>query len=176
MTREEAERLILMCEREWFRGADESVRKRKIHRTAQVLDLWEGEHGFDGETMSLLQPELGEPEQPSLPQEDPRRRSRRGGQETSLQAAESIDDLRERQRAVYRILRDTELGLTDEQLLDRYRERRRHDPEIYPEQSESGLRTRRHELVELGFAADSEKRREISTGRQAIVWRITDKR
>lgn len=40
--------------------------------------------------------------------------------------------------------------------------------------SESGFRTRRSELVRSGFVADTGKRFEISTGRLAIAWCLTD--
>lgn len=175
MTRDEASRLLLMADRLWFRGAEESVRRRTDQRTALALDTWEGDVGFDDEQMSLAQGVLGEPAPAStLPLESPRRRSRRGGSETSLQAAESVVDLRENQRAVRAALE--RLGrATDERLVAYYRANAGIETG-WPEQSESGIRTRRHELVEQGFAEDSGRKAEITTGRQAIVWQPTQKR
>jgi len=43
------------------------------------------------------------------------------------------------------------------------------DPKI--KISPSGARTRRSELVNLGLVQDTGKRKRMSTGRSAIVWR-----
>jgi hypothetical protein len=45
------------------------------------------------------------------------------------------------------------------------------DPKI--KISPSGARTRRSELVNLGLVQDTGKRKRMSTGRSAIVWRAT---
>jgi hypothetical protein len=41
--------------------------------------------------------------------------------------------------------------------------------------SPSGLRTRRSELVDLGLVEDSGERVRLTSGRRAVLWRITDK-
>ena len=38
------------------------------------------------------------------------------------------------------------------------------------DQSDSGLRTRRNELVRMGLLADTGQTRPIRSGRQAILW------
>lgn len=78
---------------------------------------------------------------------------------TSWQAARSIskDRLRESQQEVLEIL--TKHGpLTDEGIL------------YYTSQSPSGARTRRAELVALGFVRDSGRRELTKAGRHTIVW------
>jgi hypothetical protein len=93
-------------------------------------------------------------------------RARSTDPETSWDAARSIsrDGLRENQAAVLRLLR--RYGpLTDEQIGELYGH--------VPPQSPSGLRTRRHELQELGLVEDSGERARLRSGRQAIVWRAS---
>lgn len=87
---------------------------------------------------------------------------------TSWQAAHSQEPqrLRQSQQAVLAVLRRSAIGLTDEEL------RFEIDAEGY-RISDSGLRTRRSELVRLGLAADSGLRRVTAAGRQTIVWRAT---
>ena len=43
--------------------------------------------------------------------------------------------------------------------------------QLEPKYSQSGIRTRRAELVELGLVEDSGKRVRMPSGRMAIVWR-----
>ena len=57
--------------------------------------------------------------------------------------------------------------MTDEQLRTRYAMRA-----DVPGQSESGLRTRRSELVRMQQLRDSGTTRKMSTGRQATVWEL----
>lgn len=83
---------------------------------------------------------------------------------TSHQAARSIreEDLREQQRVILRLLR--EIGpLTDERILVWLH---RNDYMLSP----SGARTRRKELVDLGFVEDSGFRGKTASGRTTIVW------
>lgn len=54
--------------------------------------------------------------------------------------------------------------MTDEQLVERYSGE--------PKQSPSGLRTRRHELVELGEITFTGKRVRMKTNRLAQVWAL----
>lgn len=41
-----------------------------------------------------------------------------------------------------------------------------------PEASESGIRSRRAELVDLGLVVDTGKRVKLASGRHAIVWQV----
>jgi predicted ArsR family transcriptional regulator len=43
-----------------------------------------------------------------------------------------------------------------------------------PWSSPSGLRTRRHELTDIGYVEDSDLRVKTYSGRSAIVWRLTE--
>jgi hypothetical protein len=96
----------------------------------------------------------------------PHPRWRSSDPQTSVDAALSItpDALRENQVAVLNVLR-LYGPLTDEGIAAWYGDR--------PKQSPSGLRTRRHELQELGLVEDSGKRARLRSGRQAIVWRAS---
>ena len=99
-----------------------------------------------------------------------RPRARRSDPGTSHAAAASVRELTVKQRAVRTVFRRYASlgGLTDEQLAAKY------DYEVrmagLPEQSASGLRTRRAELVRRGDLVDTGRKRTMSTGRQAIVW------
>lgn len=86
--------------------------------------------------------------------------------ETSHEAARSVTDLTVKQAHVLAVLEAWKPwgGLTDERIrLEYVRDDR-------PYQSESGLRTRRHELVELGLVVDSGRRERLASGRRAIIW------
>ena len=108
-------------------------------------------------------------------------RTRRTDPDTSRGAAKSIDDLRASQRAVLGFFgwQPGGKGMTDEELVNAYGSARARAlrnggmAAQYPKQSASGLRSRRAELVDAGFLMDSRERREISTGRKAIVWKLT---
>jgi hypothetical protein len=95
------------------------------------------------------------------------RLTRTGDPETSHDAAASLRDVRASQRRVYELLRDYG-PCTDEEL-----------QALAPRDgfliSPSGLRTRRHELVVLGFVKDSGRRTTMSTGRQAIIWEAANR-
>lgn len=95
----------------------------------------------------------------------PLARARRSDPETSHEAAASVRVLRQRSYvlAAARVLGD----FTDFILQVRVRE-------MYPDQrfSDSGVRTRRSELVTLGLIEDSGSRTVLPTHRRAIVWRV----
>jgi hypothetical protein len=77
--------------------------------------------------------------------------------------------LRARQQAVlnaFVLLRH----LTDEELCEHYHAWTRANPDGYPRQSDSGLRTRRAELVALGLLMNSGKKGRTQAGRPCIVW------
>ena len=90
------------------------------------------------------------------------KRTRIGDPETSLEAAESVTaSLRRSQQAVLAFFRRSG-PMDDERLVADYV-----GP---PPQSPSGLRTRRHELVDAGLLADTGRRVRTRAGRRAIVW------
>lgn len=89
--------------------------------------------------------------------------------ETSHQAAESVTDLRDKQRHVLAAL--AALGpSTDHQLVEDYAML-----DLAP-QSPSGIRTRRRELTDAGLVRDTGERRQLASGRNAIVWATTHQR
>ncbi len=104
---------------------------------------------------------------------EPRAHARVSDPATSHAAAASVGRIRESQLHVLRLFRL--FGpMTDEQLLARQKEWVRQHGE--PVMSDSGVRTRRSELVVLGKVRDSGKRARLATGRQAIVWEACDGR
>lgn len=104
---------------------------------------------------------------------EPRAHARAQDPDTSHAAADSVRRISESQQHILRLF--LLYGpMTDEQLLARHREwQHRHGD---PRMSDSGVRTRRSELVMLGRVRDSGKRTLLSTGRKAIVWEATDGR
>jgi hypothetical protein len=90
--------------------------------------------------------------------------ARRTDPETSHEAAASVEDLTEKRRLVLTLLR--EIGpCTDEWLVFCY-------PQYFPEhrQSPSGIRTRRRELVDAGFARWTGEKVQGKTNRMMRVW------
>ncbi|MDR7496819.1 MAG: hypothetical protein QN174_07670 [Armatimonadota bacterium] len=102
--------------------------------------------------------------------QEPRAVARRTDPDTSHEAAASLpaQQVRASQEAVLDCLRRYG-AMTDEQIAARYEASRRQYG--WPAQSPSGLRTRRAELVDQGLVEDSGLRRELASGRRAIVWR-----
>ena len=90
-------------------------------------------------------------------------RARRSDPETSLAAARSVvPGIRQARAEVLALFR--ELGpMTDEEARQSYG----------GNQTDSGLRTRRVELVRMGLIEDSGRRWPSRTGRQMIVWAVT---
>lgn len=90
---------------------------------------------------------------------------------TSHQAARSVTNVTQTQHAILEIYRQFRNGLTDYELVTIYqREARAYD---YPQASESGIRSRRAELVDQGRVEDTGKRVKLPSGRSAIVWVAT---
>jgi len=117
-----------------------------------------------------LAPELAERLAPRMATEVmPRRsraRARRGDPHTSQAAAASftVSQLRASQYEIFRLF--SLFGAChDEQLLERAKQHG-------VRQSESGIRTRRHELVERGLLMDSGRTVTLASGRESIVWRV----
>ena len=109
--------------------------------------------------------------------------ARQSDPDTSHEAAASVGNLTGRQGAILRFLENNlekmmeMVGLpkshfTDFALVLAYQERWRSVLPRYPDQSDSGIRTRRKELVERGLIEDSGMRVKMPSGRKAIVWRV----
>jgi hypothetical protein len=94
--------------------------------------------------------------------------ARRGDPETSHQAAASITPAKlRRSQAWVLLVFEHYPRLHDEELVHCY------DMLGLPAQSVSGLRTRRRELVDQGYLADSGERVRLVSGRLSIVWERT---
>jgi hypothetical protein len=141
---------------------DEQAARERYYRT------W-GKNSRESRREATAAPAAAPEPTPSLfdvPRE-PAARARRADPSTSHDAARvATDRARESQRDVYRLLR--RFGpLTDEQLVEAA-------AQAGVQQSPSGLRTRRAELVDAGWVVDTGERRELpgrSRKTVAIVWR-----
>lgn len=94
--------------------------------------------------------------------------ARRTDPETSHAAARSVADLTGKQQAVLDLLRASG-PMTDEQLIDAYRQSAGLSSALWPEQSESGIRTRRSELARRGLV-ESVGTASTRSGRTCRVW------
>jgi len=83
---------------------------------------------------------------------------------TSHEAAQSVKDVRKSQQAIYALIQALG-GATDEELVRRVRS-------AGIPMSESGVRTRRSELVKHGLVVDSGERKRTVAGRRTIVWTV----
>lgn len=85
---------------------------------------------------------------------------------TSHAAARSLpsEKIRKSQEAVLATMRDYGFPIDDTRLIEIYRRD--------PEQSQSGLRTRRAELVADGLVRDSGETTVLPSGRRAILWEV----
>lgn len=90
--------------------------------------------------------------------------------QTSHQAAASVSKVTTTQAAILKLL--TGFPMTDEDLVNYYNQQIRMgaDERDFPQASESGIRSRRADLVKMGFVRDSGLRQKLSTGRSAIIW------
>jgi hypothetical protein len=96
--------------------------------------------------------------------------------DTSRDAALSLDETKVTQtmKDIIKILRE-QGPMIDELLISRYFELQygrqlREEETFYA--SESGIRTRRSQLVKLGMVEDTGRRSPTRSGKSAIVWRI----
>lgn len=95
--------------------------------------------------------------------------ARRTDPETSHAAAASVGDVRLTQAAILRLF--TVYGpMTDEDLVAIY-QIRGGDMGL-PQQSASGLRTRRDELVKRGLIEYGGEKAQIASGRYARIWQL----
>lgn len=90
--------------------------------------------------------------------------------DTSLAAYDSVTNISEKQYAVLRVLKFIVKG-SDESIAGMYTNRELF-PDL-PQQSSSGLRTRRSELVTQGLVRDSGLRSRTPSNRIAVMWEIT---
>ena len=110
---------------------------------------------------------------PPKPATDVRPATRTGDPETSHQAARTVK-YGPNQKAVFECFQYFG-AMHDGQLIERYpawRERML-DFRPIPMQTDSGLRSRRADLVKLGYLRDSHKRALLPTKRNATIWEIT---
>lgn len=98
-------------------------------------------------------------------------RARRTDPDTSHAAADSLkrEVVRESQNALLRVMRRIGIA-TDVDIAREYESECRAGRA--PEQSPSGLRTRRKELCEMGFAFDTGRRVKLKSNRDAILWGV----
>jgi hypothetical protein len=89
-------------------------------------------------------------------------RARDTDPQTSHDAADSVTRLTETQAYVLQVLKRPR---TDPQLIEAYRKLKR-----APLASESGIRSRRAELVDKGLVQDTGQRGVTPFGRKSIVW------
>lgn len=89
-------------------------------------------------------------------------RARKTDPLTSKQAAKSVKNISETQRAILKLLAKP---ATDVDLVRLYKK------STAPRASESGIRSRRSELVWLGLVKDTGERQKLRSGRMAIVWK-----
>lgn len=82
--------------------------------------------------------------------------------QTSHEAAASVDNIKQTQFMIWHLL---EIPKHDVDLIKSYRAY----PNI-PQPSESGIRSRRAELVARGMVKDTGHRVKLPSGRRAIVW------
>jgi hypothetical protein len=96
-------------------------------------------------------------------------RARRTDPETSHAAAASVENITRTQLVILRIM-DVFGPLTDGAIHFMY-----DSTGDRPPVSDSGLRSRRAELVALGCVMDSGERVRLASGRMSIAWELTEK-
>lgn len=100
--------------------------------------------------------------------EEPRAYARHTDPAESHAAAASVSDITGKQSAVLALIRESG-PITDHQLVIDYQ--RQYRERGWPEQSDSGLRTRRNELFRRGYLARDAAKGLLPSGRQAARWR-----
>lgn len=86
--------------------------------------------------------------------------------ETSHEAAQSVSDISETKMVIRALLF---YPMTDQQLIRAYQEAVSN--KIAPEASESGIRSRRAELVDAGLVIDTGNYGTTPSGRRSKIWR-----
>lgn len=89
---------------------------------------------------------------------------------TSHQAASSVKNITATQQAIMKLIQLQ--PMTDQRLVKFYQAQIRMgaDARDFPRASESGIRSRRAELVDQGLIKDSGAREKLESGRSAVVW------
>jgi hypothetical protein len=82
--------------------------------------------------------------------------------ETSHRAADSVRNITETQAHILKVLSRPR---TDPELIEAYRSLK-----TAPRASESGIRSRRSELVARGLVIDTGQRVKLPSGRHAVLW------
>lgn len=83
-------------------------------------------------------------------------------------AAASVEDVTAKQKAVLALIEE-QGPLSDHRLVELYASS--YYRRGWPQQSESGLRTRRNELFRRGLIAKDSRKALLPSGRQAALWR-----
>jgi hypothetical protein len=91
--------------------------------------------------------------------------ARRTDPQTSHEAAKSVTNVEKTKAAIWKLLADP---LTDTELMSKYRVQMLFGDA--PEASESGVRSRRAELVAEGMVEATGERRKTPSGRSSMVW------
>lgn len=94
-------------------------------------------------------------------------RARKTDPTTSHEAAATVKNIDQVRNGILTLLSIE--GMTDTQLVDSYKRMVR-VVGGFPDASESGIRSRRAELVRAGAVIDSGDRDKLPSGRRAIVW------
>jgi hypothetical protein len=97
-------------------------------------------------------------------------RARRTDPQTSHQAARSVIKINDTHRRILMIL--AEGAATDEQLYSAWQFM--HCNKDWPRVSQSGVRSRRNELVKKGKVVDSGEKGTTVAGRACTIWRLAD--
>lgn len=98
--------------------------------------------------------------------------TRQGDPEESYSAAASTGNLTVNQRSVMTLMRVLGKPVLDEELIKAYERHRK--ALLLPEQSESGLRSRRSELSNAGLLTQGESKK-MTTGGTGRTWTLTPK-
>lgn len=101
-------------------------------------------------------------------------RARDSDPDTSHQAAASVTNVTAGQMAILWLFTTWGQPMTDVELLEHYRLAHKRWGSTFPRQSDSGVRTRRSELVRAGVLVDSGLIDVLPSGRSAIRWMLTD--
>lgn len=91
--------------------------------------------------------------------------------QTSHDAANSVQHLTQTQMGILNVLSKTDLPLSDERIIELYEVQVRHG--LLPRASQSGIRSRRAELTELGLVEPRAFGRTVS-GRRCTLWGLTN--